>query len=101
MTAGDHSAQLPDCVARGCLTKSDDGHVGFNLGAQIHTTDKRLLVEIPEKELSEKLKKVKEVLKPKSKKRELVVTPSKTSKSKRRLRMSTPRYSVFRCLYFK
>ena len=96
MTAGNHSAALPDFVARGCLTKTDDGHVGFDLGDHTYTADKRLELKIPEKQLSEKLKAVKDATQKtkKTKKRELVVTPSKPSRSRRRLRMSTPKYAI-------
>ena len=95
MTAGDHSAALPDCVARGCLKKTEDGQVGFDLGDTTYTSDKRNELQIPEKQLSDKVKAVKEATQPRVKatrKRELVITPSKMSKSKRKLRMSTPRY---------
>ena len=45
MTAGIHSAALPDCIARGWLQKTD-GHGGFNLGDTINTPDKRLELQM-------------------------------------------------------
>ena len=98
MTAGDHSAELPNFVERGCLIKSNDGHVAYNLGNDTYTREKKLLLEIPEDELSAKMKEAK-VSKSKTKKRGLLVTPSKMPKSKRKLQMSTPRYFILTFLH--
>lgn len=98
MTAGEHSAELPNFVERGCLIKSNDGHVAYNLGNDTYTREKKLLLEIPEDEISAKMKEAK-VSKSKNKKRGLLVTPSKMPKSKRKLQMSTPRYFILTFLH--
>ena len=90
MTCYDHSADLPDFLSKGCLLKSKDGDVVYDLGENIHTGDKTSLLTIPEDHLSANLIKAK-IVQRKSKKRGLVVTPQQTGACKRQPMISTPR----------
>ena len=55
MTSYNHSAELPDFLASGCLLKSNDGDIIYNLGENIHTDDKASLLVIPEDQLTARI----------------------------------------------
>ena len=86
MTAGEHSAELQNFVERGCLIKSNDGHLAYNLENDTYAKQKKL-------ELSAKMKEAK-VSKTKNKKRGLLVTPSKKPKRNENFRCQ-PKCNLF------
>ena len=82
MTAGDHSAALPDCVARGCLKKKQKMDKLVLIKETTHLQlIKELSYRFQKKQLSDKVKEATQPRLKAKRKSELIITPSKMSKS--------------------
>jgi hypothetical protein len=97
LTAGHHSADLPDFLNNGCLQITDDGSIVYDLGPECRVTSPQQLLIIPAEDLKTKIKeaqKSKRNCGGKQVKRSLVLTPHSIPRHKRPNLSSTPKSSV-------
>ena len=86
LSAGNHSAQLPDFLTNGCLTKTKTGEIEYDFGEHAYISDLQYLLTIPREELLLKMNANKKTVK-----RKLTTTPQKGKRRKVKPQASTPK----------
>jgi hypothetical protein len=86
LSAGNHSAQLPDFLTNGCLTKTKTGEIEYDFGEHAYISDLQSLLTIPREELLLKMNANKKTVK-----RKLTTTPQKGRRRKVKSQASTPK----------
>ena len=89
LTAWYPDAKLPNFIANGCITKTGDGLVEYNLGSEVKVVDPVTLMKIPEEELKVIMKQARKKTKQRESKRACPVTPNKTPRRRKRNRVET------------
>jgi hypothetical protein len=86
LSAGNHSAQLPDLLTNGCLAKTKTGEIEYDFGEHAYISDLQSLLTIPREELLLKMNANKKTVK-----RKLTTTPQKGRRRKVKSQASTPK----------
>jgi hypothetical protein len=98
LSAGNHSAQFPDFLTNGCLTKTKTSEIEYDFGEHVYISDLQSLLTIPREVDLQSLLTIprKELLlkmnaNKKTVKRKLTTTPQKGRRRKVKSQASTPK----------
>ncbi|VDI78878.1 Hypothetical predicted protein [Mytilus galloprovincialis] len=90
LSAGNHSAQLPDFLTEGCLVKTSTGEIEYDFGDDAYVKDIHSVITIPQEDIMLKISGKK-----KTTKRKMLATPQKGRNRKMKPKASTPKLLLF------